>query len=103
MAPGVGAETYATAMGYLASASGGYDIPSGLNPLTQLHQEEMVLPAHIANPLRDSLSGGGVGGDTHLHVHAVDAPSVERLFRDNGHLLAREMRRQARNFAPTKA
>ena len=103
MAPGVGAETYATAMGYLASASGGYDIPSGLNPLTQLHQEEMVLPAHIANPLRDSLSGGGIGGDTHLHVHAVDAPSVERLFRDNGHLLAREMRRQARNFAPTKA
>ena len=87
----------------LFSASGGFDVPAGANPLTQLHASEMVLPAHIANPLRDSLSGGGMGGDTHLHVHAVDSQSVERLFRDNGHLLAREMRRQARNFAPTKA
>ena len=105
MAAAAYAETMGMVMGGLAvaSASGGFDIPSGANPLTQLHANEMVLPAHIANPLRDSLSGGGVGGDTHLHVHAVDSQSVERLFRDNGHLLAREMRRQARNFAPTKA
>jgi hypothetical protein len=87
----------------LFSASGGFDIPAGANPLTQLHSSEMVLPANIANPLRESLAGGGIGGDTHLHVHAVDSQSVERLFRDHGHLLAREMRRQARNFAPTKA
>lgn len=86
------------------SAAGGFDIPAGLNPITQLHQSEMVLPAHIADPLRQSLAGGGgLGGDTHLHVHAVDAASVERLFRDNGHLLARELRRQVRNFAPSKS
>lgn len=44
------------------SAAGGYDIPSGINPMTQLHQEEMVLPAHIANPLRGALADGGLGG-----------------------------------------
>ncbi len=43
----------------IPSASGGFDIPRGLNPMTQLHEEEMVLPAHIANPLRDSLAQGG--------------------------------------------
>ena len=26
------------------SAARGYDIPKGLNPVTQLHEEEMVLP-----------------------------------------------------------
>lgn len=45
--------------GNIKSAAGGFNIPSGLNPVTQLHQEEMVLPADIANPLRASLAGGG--------------------------------------------
>jgi hypothetical protein len=50
----------------IPSAAGGYDIPSGVNPMTQLHENEMVLPAHLADPLRDSLAGGGggVGGGT---------------------------------------
>jgi hypothetical protein len=51
------------------SAAGGFDIPAGLNPLTQLHEQEMVLPASIANPLRANLAaGGGSGGDTN-HYH----------------------------------
>lgn len=45
--------------GGIKSAAGGFNIPSGLNPVTQLHQEEMVLPADIANPLRQNLAGGG--------------------------------------------
>ena len=56
------ASVFAMVMGAkssIKSAAGGFDIPSGLNPVTQLHAEEMVLPADIANPLRDSLSGGG--------------------------------------------
>ena len=40
LAPGIAAE-----MAALASAAGGYDIPAGVNPLTQLHAQEMVLPA----------------------------------------------------------
>lgn len=47
--------------GSLMFASGGYDIPSGVNPLTQLHQKEMVLPAEHADVIR-SLSGSGVRG-----------------------------------------
>jgi hypothetical protein len=63
-APAFGAAMAATAASYgaLASASGGFDIPAGMNPLTQLHQKEMVLPAHIAEPLRDQLAGGGGSG-----------------------------------------
>jgi len=63
------------------SAAGGYDIPSGINPLTQLHEEEMVLPAHIANPLRGALadgdlgggSGGRQGGDMNINIRGAGA------------------------------
>lgn len=63
--------------GGIASASQGFDIPSGVNPVTQLHEEEMVLPKGIANPLRDMIAGGGsqAGGDTHFHITAMDAKS----------------------------
>jgi hypothetical protein len=39
------------------SAAGGYDIPRGLNPVTQLHEEEMVLPKHLANAVRNMAAG----------------------------------------------
>lgn len=42
----------------IKSAAGGFDIPAGINPLTQLHQKEMVLPAEHADTIR-SLAGGG--------------------------------------------
>lgn len=41
------------------SARGGYDIPSGINPVVQTHEEEMILPAEQANAVRDMASGGG--------------------------------------------
>lgn len=75
--------------GLVASAAGGYDIPAGLNPLTQLHAQEMVLPARLANPMRDMLAsygssgapaagGGGHSfsfGDTHIHGAPNMSPS----------------------------
>lgn len=94
------AATMAMVLGGLRSAAGGYDIPPGVNPVTQLHAEEMVLPAQYANMIRGLTASGGAGGNISLHVSAVDAASVERLFRDSGHVLARELRRQARNFTP---
>lgn len=80
-APAFGAAMSAAAKGFgsLASAAGGFDIPAGVNPLTQLHAQEMVLPARLANPMRDMLAGFGSGGppmagghsfsfgDTHIH------------------------------------
>lgn len=66
--------------GNIKSAAGGYDIPSGVNPLTQLHSEEMVLPAPIANMFRGMAAGGGNGrGDVHFHVHAMDSGDVRRF------------------------
>ena len=72
MAPAVGAEAYATGMGYaaLASAARGYDIPAGLNPITQLHEREMVLPRREADTIR-SLGEGGRSGGNHFHFHGV--------------------------------
>lgn len=104
-APAFGAAMMGAAMAYapLAAAAGGYDIPRGINPITQLHQEEMVLPAHLANPMRDMLAqGGNSGGAVHLHVSAVDADSVSRLFSNNSAALAEVLRRQVRNFTPIR-
>ena len=74
LAPAAAATAFAAVMAFgsgIKSAAGGFDIPSGLNPVTQLHAEEMVLPADIANPLRDSLGGGRGGGDVQINVQAA--------------------------------
>jgi hypothetical protein len=75
---GAGMSLAAMAFSTAASASGGYDIPAGVNPLTQLHEQEMVLPATLANPLRTMLASGDTpsasgGGDVHLHY----APTIQ--------------------------
>jgi len=69
----------------VSSAQGGYDIPAGMNPLTQLHEEEMVLPAKHANVIRRLADGGaqdgnggaqgGNGGNVYIEVNANDANS----------------------------
>lgn len=40
------------------SAARGYDIPRGVNPMTQLHEEEMVLPSPLANAVRRMAEAG---------------------------------------------
>jgi len=92
LAPEAAAAAFAGVMAFegLASAAGGFDIPHGLNPITQLHQNEMVLPATIAQPLRGFLReyqqgaglGGGRGGDTHIsftHAPTVTARSPDDI------------------------
>jgi hypothetical protein len=97
MAAGVFAAVMAMVMGAtgsIKSASGGYDIPSGVNPVTQLHEDEMVLPAHIANPLRKNLNGGesdmgGSGGGSGLppiYISAMDSRDVARALKQGGAL-----------------
>ena len=86
-APAFGAAMAAAAGAYgaVASAAGGFDIPAGANPVTQLHAREMVLPASLAEPLRDSLAGGGMGGGrVSFHIQAMDGASVERYLRNGG-------------------
>jgi len=99
MAPEVAAEHYAASLAFMGAmgARGGFDIPTGVNPITQLHQEEMVLPADIANPLRESLARDGAagGGDTyHLTIKAWDGKSVM----DNRRAIVAAIRAAERDF-----
>lgn len=71
LAPAAAATAYAGVMAFdVLSAAGGMVVPANVNPLTQLHENEMVLPAHIASPLQAMIQGsgnmGGGGGDSHV-------------------------------------
>lgn len=97
LAPGAAATAYSGALSYeaLVSAAGGYDIPANMNPVAQLHASEMVLPAHIAEPLRAMLAGGaGSNGarSFHYHDHTGRAPS------DNQDQALKALRMAARKF-----
>lgn len=85
LAVGAGAAVLALA-GSVHSAAGGFDIPAGINPMTQLHAQEMVLPAELANRVR-GMTGGG---DTHVHmnVQAWDSRDVKRFLMDNRDAIA---------------
>jgi hypothetical protein len=103
-APGFGAAMAAAAMSFapLASASGGYDIPSTVNPLVQAHASEMILPAKHADVIRnmaDSGAAGGGGDNFALHVHAMDAKGVERFFKDHGDSIVKSLKSRQRDFA----
>lgn len=106
LAPIEAASTAALIMGYASSvAEQGYDIPYGENPVTQLHQEEMVLPKRHADVIRSLADGGGAGGGgaTHNHnyavnIQALDSRSVERMFSTNGRHLVKALHEQVRNF-----
>ena len=105
MAPAVGATTYAIAMGYqgkLASAEGGYDIPKGLNPMAQLHEEEMVLPSKFANVIRGMAAGENAGGDStsggDIHIYARNDSDVVRV--GDMKKLLREMNRNFVDVRP---
>lgn len=119
--PALGAAAAAVAFGAVAaykglivSAAGGFDIPSGVNPLTQLHEQEMVLPARLANPLRDMLSNyspandvgpaSASGGDTHNHyysINAMDGPSFKGFLRGNADHLSTVLQEMGRRGQKT--
>jgi hypothetical protein len=69
----------------MMSAAGGYDIPAGLNPMTQLHAQEMVLPAELANRVRGMAGGpGGSGSVVHNHyIYAMDSQSFNEFAKRN--------------------
>ena len=93
LAPAAAATAFAGAISFLplASAARGFDIPAGINPVTQLHQREMVLPAAQADVIRDLADGGGAGGIT-INVSATDGASVQRMLMDNREALVGAIR-----------
>jgi hypothetical protein len=80
----------------LATAARGFDVPAGATPWTMLHPREMVLPADIAQPLREWARSGGSRG-TSIVIQAMDARSVERSLRDNERGLGRVLRDMQRH------
>lgn len=102
LAPAIAATAFAGVIalaGNIRSAASGYDIPAGLNPMTQLHEEEMVLPKDIANPLRENLAGGGgLGGGVSVHITAMDSRDVQRALMEGG-ALHKALKNLQRGFA----
>ena len=106
LAPGAAAAAYAGAMAYqflIPAAKQGFDIPKGVNPLTQLHEEEMVLPAPLANAVRDMAGGGGSGSGSPsvtIHLNAIDARSGADFLKANAGTIAKAIQGQMRNANP---
>ena len=96
------AAMFALVMGSLHSAEGGFDIPAGTNPMTQLHQNEMVLPAKYADVIRGMAGNGGGnsngGGTSTIHIHAMDAQSFSQFIHKNGASVFDSLKHQARNL-----
>lgn len=82
IAPVMALAAAGTVMGFashIASAEGGYDIPGTINPITQLHANEMVLPAKHADVIRnmadnDGQQRGGGGGAVNVSISAHPMP-----------------------------
>ena len=113
------------AYGSMFSAAGGWgDVPYD-GALTQLHKNEMVLPASYANVIRGMASpananmvarlpqAGGSGAsaavsaqtggasDTHLHysptIHAPASASLEQMLRSDSGTMRKWLRNEVRN------
>jgi hypothetical protein len=68
------------------SAAAGYDVPPGVNPLTQLHEEEMVLPAEYANVIRGLAGAGGEksAADVNIQMNLVNQSGQQLQAKSGG-------------------
>jgi hypothetical protein len=66
--------------GSIPSAAKGWDIPAGVNPLAQLHEREMVLPAGPADVIRDLAGQGGAARATSVNVEIKATPMPGSFF-----------------------
>ncbi|HWU54822.1 MAG TPA: hypothetical protein VN175_04920, partial [Rhizomicrobium sp.] len=73
LAPAAAATAFAAVLAFdVFSAAGGMDIGAGVNPLTQLHEKEMVLPANLAEGVRnmtDPRPDDSGGDEVQFHYH----------------------------------
>lgn len=67
---GGGGSSTSTTTTRIPSAAGGWDIPAGINPLTQLHENEMVLPAEHAQTIRE-MAGQQGGSDSTIIINST--------------------------------
>ena len=101
LAPAAGAAAFSEAMAFMptAAAARGFDIPQGVNPVTQLHQREMVLPADLADNVRNLTGAKGAHGGVTFHIHAIDGRSTRAwLTNGGGDEIIKHLQRANRNF-----
>ena len=87
----------------IPSARAGFSVPAGVNPLTQLHEQEMVLPKEEAAAVRRMAGRGGGGQAPQIHIHATDAKSFERQLMDRNSGVAKALHRYFRDGGPVPA
>jgi hypothetical protein len=87
------------AAGGIASAAGGWVVPS--DQLAMVHQNEMILPAHISQGLQGVISANSSAvagaGPVVINVSAIDSQDVKRFFHNNGSLLVAAVNKAMRN------
>ena len=76
MGGGGGSQTTTTTT-RIPSAAGGWDIPAGINPLTQLHENEMVLPAEHAQTIRE-MAGQSGGDDNTIIINSTGGDFIHK-------------------------
>lgn len=95
LAPVMAVAATGAVMGFaanIASARGGYDIPAGINPLTQLHEKEMVLPQAQADAVRNMTNGGGSGDGGTIQIVTTGGQFIHK------DQLATLLKKMKRNF-----
>jgi hypothetical protein len=85
--------------GHIPSAAGGlWNVPS--DTLAMVHKQETIIPAAIAQPMRDFFTGdGGSGGGSSyaITIQAIDTQSGAQFLMNNAPLIAKSLAREMRN------
>jgi hypothetical protein len=95
------AASVSAASGAIAFAAGGmWEVPS--DTLAMIHKQESILPAHIAQPMRDFFTGGGAaagggGGNFAITIQAIDTQTGAQFLMNNAGAIAQGLAREMRN------
>jgi hypothetical protein len=72
--------------------------------LAMVHKQESILPANIAQPMRDFFTGGGAGGGGDsfaITIQAIDTQSGAQFLLNNASVIAQGLARELRNGSAT--
>lgn len=106
IAPEMAAAAYGETLGWAAglgaglfSAAGGlWNVPA--DTLAMVHKQETIIPAAIAQPMRDFFSGGAAGGGGSSYaitIQAIDTQTGAQFLMNNAPLIAKSLAREMRN------
>ena len=105
LAPAAAAAAFAAVLafgGKVPSAAGGmWSVPSDM--LAMVHKQESILPAGVAQPMRDFFAGNpatgsGQAGDSYaITIQAIDTQSGAQFLMSNSAVIAQGLARELRN------